>query len=47
MKISKIIFTIVVKFGPILFSGRTEALEFYSIEVRNMLRNPIESEAKL
>jgi hypothetical protein len=39
--------TIVVKFGPILFSGRTEALEFYSIEVRNMLRNPIESEAKL
>jgi hypothetical protein len=47
MKIGKIMLTIVVKFGPIVLSGRTEALEFYSIKVRNILRNPIESEAKL
>jgi hypothetical protein len=47
MKISKISLTIVVEFGPIVISGRTEALEFYLIKVRNILRNPIESEAKL
>ncbi len=47
MKIGKITLTVVVKFGPIIFSGRTETFEFDFVKVRNIQLNPIESEAEL